>query len=175
MTALMGGSGAGRNQVCMLPLLHGRQALMVLREAARKCSRCASRLPAGKTTLMDVIAGRKTQGIIEGDILVNGAMSCRTCATETFYVHLCPSQRLQRCPLTSVPHGAAGHPKVQATWSRAIGYVEQSCVVFVPTASALKCLVSTMGTLLSLAATLSLRVAQQQSQSFSRACAENAS
>ncbi len=27
---------------------------------------------AGKTTLMDVIAGRKTQGKIEGDILVNG-------------------------------------------------------------------------------------------------------
>ena len=27
---------------------------------------------AGKTTLMDVVAGRKTQGIIRGDILVNG-------------------------------------------------------------------------------------------------------
>lgn len=27
---------------------------------------------AGKTTLMDVIAGRKTQGEITGDILVNG-------------------------------------------------------------------------------------------------------
>mmetsp|Transcript_4643 Transcript_4643/g.13342 ORF Transcript_4643/g.13342 Transcript_4643/m.13342 type:complete len:1521 (-) Transcript_4643:659-5221(-) len=45
---------------------------------------------AGKTTLMDVVAGRKTQGDITGDILVNG------------------------------------HPKVQATWSRAIGYVEQT-------------------------------------------------
>ena len=29
---------------------------------------------AGKTTLMDVIAGRKTQGEITGDILVNGAL-----------------------------------------------------------------------------------------------------
>ena len=27
---------------------------------------------AGKTTLMDVVAGRKTQGVIRGDILVNG-------------------------------------------------------------------------------------------------------
>lgn len=27
---------------------------------------------AGKTTLMDVIAGRKTQGVVKGDILVNG-------------------------------------------------------------------------------------------------------
>ncbi len=30
---------------------------------------------AGKTTLMDVIAGRKTQGKITGDILVNGELS----------------------------------------------------------------------------------------------------
>jgi hypothetical protein len=37
-----------------------------------------------------VIAGRKTQGFIEGEILVNG------------------------------------HPKVQATWARSIGYVEQT-------------------------------------------------
>ena len=29
---------------------------------------------AGKTTLMDVIAGRKTQGEITGNILVNGAL-----------------------------------------------------------------------------------------------------
>ena len=28
---------------------------------------------AGKTTLMDVISGRKTQGEIKGDLLVNGA------------------------------------------------------------------------------------------------------
>ena len=84
MTALMGGSGAGRYQVCTPLLLHGRQTLVVLREAARTWSHCASRLSAGKTTLMDVIAGRKTQGIIEGDILVNGAMSCRTCATRLF-------------------------------------------------------------------------------------------
>jgi len=45
---------------------------------------------AGKTTLMDVIAGRKTQGEITGDILVNG------------------------------------HPKDQKTWSRVVGYVEQT-------------------------------------------------
>ena len=37
-----------------------------------------------------MIAGRKTQGFIEGEILVNG------------------------------------HPKVQATWARSIGYVEQT-------------------------------------------------
>ena len=42
-----------------------------------------------QTTLMDVIAGRKTQGEIRGDILVNG------------------------------------FPKVQETWARVVGYVEQ--------------------------------------------------
>ena len=42
-----------------------------------------------QTTLMDVIAGRKTQGEICGEILVNG------------------------------------FPKVQETWARVVGYVEQ--------------------------------------------------
>lgn len=41
---------------------------------------------------MDVLAGRKTQGIVTGDLLVNG------------------------------------HPKDQATWSRVVGYVEQTDV-----------------------------------------------
>lgn len=44
---------------------------------------------AGKTTLMDCVLGRKTVGLLRGDILVNG------------------------------------YPKVQATWSRVCGYVEQ--------------------------------------------------
>lgn len=44
---------------------------------------------AGKTTLMDVLAGRKTQGAIRGELLING------------------------------------HPKVQDTWARVVGYVEQ--------------------------------------------------
>jgi ABC-type multidrug transport system ATPase subunit len=44
---------------------------------------------AGKTTLMDVLAGRKTTGSITGEILVNG------------------------------------RPKVQQTFSRVTGYVEQ--------------------------------------------------
>ncbi|KAL4427934.1 hypothetical protein ABPG75_002023 [Micractinium tetrahymenae] len=47
---------------------------------------------AGKTTLMDCILGRKTMGLIRGDIFVNG------------------------------------HPKVQGTWSRVCGYVEQQDV-----------------------------------------------
>eukprot|EP00887_Chlorella_sp_A99_P001837 scaffold19.g1837.t1 len=47
---------------------------------------------AGKTTLMDIVLGRKTQGIVRGRILVNG------------------------------------HEKVQATWSRVCGYVEQTDV-----------------------------------------------
>ena len=47
---------------------------------------------AGKTTLMDVLAGRKTQGVTHGDLLVNG------------------------------------HAKEQATWARAVGYVEQTDV-----------------------------------------------
>lgn len=45
---------------------------------------------AGKTTLMDVLAGRKTGGYIEGDIRVSG------------------------------------YPKVQETFARVAGYVEQS-------------------------------------------------
>ncbi|KAK9916362.1 hypothetical protein WJX75_001804 [Coccomyxa subellipsoidea] len=45
---------------------------------------------AGKTTLMDVLAGRKTTGKIEGDVRVSG------------------------------------HPKVQETFARIMGYVEQS-------------------------------------------------
>ena len=44
---------------------------------------------SAQTTLMDVIAGRKTQGEICGEILVNG------------------------------------FPKVQETWARVVGYVEQ--------------------------------------------------
>ena len=47
--------------------------------------------PAVRT---QVIAGRKTQGFIEGEILVNG------------------------------------HPKVQATWARSIGYVEQTGMTY---------------------------------------------
>jgi ABC-type multidrug transport system ATPase subunit len=45
---------------------------------------------AGKTTLMDVLAGRKTGGYIEGDIRISG------------------------------------HPKVQCTFARVSGYVEQN-------------------------------------------------
>lgn len=45
---------------------------------------------AGKTTLMDVLAGRKTGGYIEGDIRISG------------------------------------HPKVQETFARISGYVEQN-------------------------------------------------
>jgi len=45
---------------------------------------------AGKTTLMDVISGRKTQGEIQGELLVNG------------------------------------HPKVQSSFARVMGYVEQT-------------------------------------------------
>ncbi len=46
---------------------------------------------AGKTTLMDVIAGRKTQGDITGDILVNGAIS------RPVVVLLCPLRACQQC------------------------------------------------------------------------------
>ena len=45
---------------------------------------------AGKTTLMDVLAGRKTGGYIEGEIKISG------------------------------------HPKVQQTFARISGYVEQN-------------------------------------------------
>ena len=51
---------------------------------------------AGKTTLMDVLAGRKNQGVIKGDLMING------------------------------------HPKVQETWARVVGYVEQVCWKHLP-------------------------------------------
>ena len=45
-----------------------------------------------QTTLMDVLAGRKTQGVLHGELTVNG------------------------------------HAKVQETWARVVGYVEQTDV-----------------------------------------------
>ena len=57
------------------------------------------RAPAGKTTLMDCLAGRKTTGLITGDVRV------------------------------------AGYPKVQQTFARVMGYVEQVCHFFLSGAS----------------------------------------
>jgi ABC-type multidrug transport system ATPase subunit len=34
---------------------------------------------AGKTTLMDVLAGRKTQGVVTGELLVNGHPKVQVC------------------------------------------------------------------------------------------------
>jgi Fe-S cluster assembly ATPase SufC len=59
VTALMGASGAGAGWAC-------------LNFGAVSCSTCPSH-DAGKTTLLDVIAGRKNSGKMEGEIfLVSG-------------------------------------------------------------------------------------------------------
>ena len=64
---------------------------------------------AGKTTLMDVIAGRKTQGEITGDILVNGhpkdqatwsrvmgyveqVLACAPCCEDTVCLRVHPAE-----------------------------------------------------------------------------------
>ena len=67
---------------------------------------------AGKTTLMDVIAGRKTAGTIEGEILVNGhpkvtATFNRMCGyVEQTVSHTTPS--IQHCAAccTDICHGS---------------------------------------------------------------------
>jgi ABC-type multidrug transport system ATPase subunit len=40
---------------------------------------CSGASGAGKTTFMDVIAGRKNQGRITGDIQINGHPQVRSC------------------------------------------------------------------------------------------------
>lgn len=80
---LGGGQDDTHGRECCHNLLAWQSAVMVV-----EC------MTAGLTwaplAVVQVIAGRKTQGFIEGEILVNG------------------------------------HPKVQATWARSIGYVEQT-------------------------------------------------
>ena len=57
---------------CCVPAdLAQRRSIGVAIPACRCCC-LPLPLPAGKTTLMDVVLGRKTQGLIRGDILVNG-------------------------------------------------------------------------------------------------------
>lgn len=101
LTALMVRGGTGRGREGGVPGVHqqhvpGVQHQLAAVNAVPSNQRLHTSIPslqggsgAGKTTLMDVILGRKTVGLIRGDILVNG------------------------------------HPKVQATWSRVAGYVEQ--------------------------------------------------
>ncbi|KAK9820341.1 hypothetical protein WJX72_009201 [[Myrmecia] bisecta] len=75
--------------------VNGKKMLQLLRECSGAfrpgiLTALVGSSGAGKTTLMDVLAGRKTTGIIEGDVRVSG------------------------------------HPKVQATFARVMGYVEQN-------------------------------------------------
>jgi ABC-type cobalamin/Fe3+-siderophores transport system ATPase subunit len=80
---------------------------------------------AGKTTLMDVLAGRKTGGLIEGDIRVQVSMwiLCR-------FPPCCMFCLLLWTASVDNTHGLClqlqGHPKVQETFRRTMGYVEQN-------------------------------------------------
>lgn len=117
LTALMGGSGAGKTTLMVEPpcismirggQLHGTRGAAFWHERLQPCAaRSALQLPLPAQCLLctgfqhyiwrsqncsrpccrvqDVVCGRKTQGIVRGEILVNG------------------------------------HPKVQATWSRVVG------------------------------------------------------
>ena len=106
LTALMGGSGAGKVRPPSIATL-----CSAANPPGSCCAVCSKKLlcwscwllwtccwrKMGKeaaehvqTTLMDVIAGRKTQGEIRGEILVNG------------------------------------FPKQQESWARVVGYVEQN-------------------------------------------------
>ena len=85
LTALVGSSGAGQTHLSS-PHQQPHRHVSHIIEAIKSCVRtdpflspvCLSLRSGlfvnltGKTTLMDVIAGRKTQGTIEGSILVNG-------------------------------------------------------------------------------------------------------
>ena len=106
LTALMGGSGAGKVRPpsiatpfsaanppgSLLHCVQQKPAVLVLLAIldllmAKDGKEAAEHV---QTTLMDVIAGRKTQGEIRGEILVNG------------------------------------FPKQQESWARVVGYVEQN-------------------------------------------------
>lgn len=113
-------------------------------------SPCLSRIPcAGKTTLLDVIAGRKTQGIIEvrgaGASLIVGWLNCVACVGQCHgAAGRSPSSRRGLLLLAAqqrqalVTHRAPfvpfrtqgeillnGHPKEEGTWKRVSAYVEQ--------------------------------------------------
>ena len=71
---------------------------------------------AGKTTLMDVLAGRKTQGLIRGSILVNGHekdQSTWVRLQSNRYVYLCHSQR---CSLLRTGPAATCHRMQTMIW-----------------------------------------------------------
>ena len=82
---------------------------------------------AGKTTLMDVIAGRKTQGEITGDVLVNGGRPGRCIVLEGLAYK--PSSHRALCPrlMGSVVSGATGKsasaPRFTAAFNQAGGLV----------------------------------------------------
>ena len=64
MTALMGSSGAGAKFVCVCVCVFELSVCVFVLEP----SLCT----VGKTTLLDVISGRKTGGSIRGTICING-------------------------------------------------------------------------------------------------------
>ena len=71
LTCLMGASGAGKLSTAFPQCFY---AACTCKQGG-SCGVCNAHMLrpcTGKTTLMDVVAGRKTQGIIEGEIRLNG-------------------------------------------------------------------------------------------------------
>ncbi len=73
-----------------------------------------------QTTLMDVLAGRKTVGTITGDIRLNGG--CITVQLLLISWFCC----LREVQQTAASCPFAGFPKNQATFARVSGYCEQT-------------------------------------------------
>lgn len=76
----------------------------------------------------DVLSGRKTGGVITGDIRVNGeplAGDGAGCGRSVLTVACCRPLPPAKCPC-SPPVRDAGFPKVHKTFARVMGYVEQT-------------------------------------------------
>ena len=109
MTALMGPSGCGKGLLCVSP---------------PSCSPYSHGTPqlAGKTTLLDVISGRKTSGGIDGDILYGISKPSKSFLARNTGQYTCTSKAhrsvLSTSHLRQSQHGST-------TFVYASGYVEQ--------------------------------------------------
>ena len=80
---------------------------------------------AGKTTLMDVLAGRKTQGITQGELLVNGhSKQQETWARVVGYVE---QARTARTAHTSWPTTAAWLQTMHDAWAPVVTSTAAAC------------------------------------------------
>ena len=81
---------------------------------------------AGKTTLMDVLAGRKTAGKIEGDIRVQVRKGSHTARCDGMQTTLASVHSKLMSNFEHLRCRAQGFPKDQNSFARISGYVEQN-------------------------------------------------